>query len=213
MATIGLRNLYYVPITEDADGFETYGQPIRLALAISANLSVELAEATLYADDGAAVIIKDFKSGTLALGVDDIGQEKAAALLGAVIDQNGVMVNTDMDNPNYVAIGFEAVTANKKLRKFWLPRVLFAVPSTELETKGDSINFKTPTLNGIVTRRNKPDASGSRPWKYEVTEGNVGVSQQVLDGWFNAVYDSDTTVTPPTEPPTEPENPDGGSAE
>ncbi len=44
-----------------------------LAKAISAELSVELAEATLYADDGAAEIVKEFKSGTLTLGIDDIG--------------------------------------------------------------------------------------------------------------------------------------------
>ena len=57
MATIGLDMLYYAPITEDADGDETYGTPAKLAKAISADLSVELAEATLYADDGAAEVV------------------------------------------------------------------------------------------------------------------------------------------------------------
>ena len=46
MATIGLDKLYYAPITEDAVGEETYGTPVQLAKAISADLSVELAEAT-----------------------------------------------------------------------------------------------------------------------------------------------------------------------
>ena len=41
---------------------------------MTAELSVELAEATLYADDGAAEVVKEFQSGTLTLGVDDIGQ-------------------------------------------------------------------------------------------------------------------------------------------
>lgn len=56
MATIGLDKLYYAPITEDSDGEETYGTPVKLAKAMTVDLSVELAEATLYADDGAAVI-------------------------------------------------------------------------------------------------------------------------------------------------------------
>ena len=73
MATIGLDKLYYSKITEDASGNETYATPTVLAKAISAELSVELAEATLYADDVAAEIVKEFKSGTLTLGVDDIG--------------------------------------------------------------------------------------------------------------------------------------------
>ena len=77
MATIGLDKLYYAPITEDAVGEETYGTPVQLARAISADLSVELAEATLYADDGASEIVKEFKSGTLSLGVDDIGAATA----------------------------------------------------------------------------------------------------------------------------------------
>lgn len=51
MATIGLDRLYYSKITEDANGEETYGTPIILAKAITAELSVELVEAILYADD------------------------------------------------------------------------------------------------------------------------------------------------------------------
>ena len=63
MATIGLDKLYYAKITEDASGEETYANPVQLAKAMTAELSVELAEATLYADDGAAEIVKEFKSG------------------------------------------------------------------------------------------------------------------------------------------------------
>ena len=62
MATIGLDKLYYAKITEGEDGSETYGSPVQLAKAMSAELSVELAEATLYADDGAAEIVKEFKA-------------------------------------------------------------------------------------------------------------------------------------------------------
>ena len=72
MATIGLDKLFYAKITEDDNGGETYATPMQMAKAMSADLSVELAEATLYADDGAAEIVKEFKSGTLSLGVDDI---------------------------------------------------------------------------------------------------------------------------------------------
>src|SRR5699024_12195018 len=61
MATIGLDKLYYATITDDENGEEIYGTPTQLAKAISAELSVELAEATLYADDGAAEIVKEFK--------------------------------------------------------------------------------------------------------------------------------------------------------
>ena len=78
MATIGLDSLYYSKITEGANGAETYGTPVVLAKAINADLSVELNEAILYADDGAAEIVKEFKSGTLSLGIDDIGASVAS---------------------------------------------------------------------------------------------------------------------------------------
>ena len=86
MATIGLDKLFYSKITEDASGNETYEKPKQLAKAISADLSVELNEATLYADDGQAEAVKEFKSGTLSLGIDDIGQAVAADLVGATIE-------------------------------------------------------------------------------------------------------------------------------
>ena len=73
MATIGLDSLYYAKITEDQNGIETYGTPKVLAKAMTAELSVELIEAILYADDGASEVVKEFKSGALTLGIDDIG--------------------------------------------------------------------------------------------------------------------------------------------
>lgn len=97
MATIGLDKLFYAEITEDSDGNETYGVPASLAKAISADLSVELAEATLYADDGASEIVKEFKSGTLSLGIDDIGNDAASVLTGATIDSNNVVISTSED--------------------------------------------------------------------------------------------------------------------
>lgn len=143
MATIGLDKLYYAPITEGTNGEETYGTPVQLAKAISADLSIELAEATLYADDGASEVVKEFKSGTLSLGVDDIGATTAAALTGVTIDTNKVIVSTSEDAAPYVAIGFRAKKANGKYKYFWLYRVKFGIPATNLATKGDSITFYT----------------------------------------------------------------------
>ena len=189
MATIGLDKLYYAPITESATGDETYGVPAILAKAISAELSVELAEATLYADDGAAEIVKEFKSGTLSLGVDDIGAAIASVLTGATIDSNQVIISASEDGGAPVAIGFRAKKSNGKYRYFWLYRVKFGIPATNLATKGDSITFSTPTIEGTVLRRNKTDTSGKHPWKAEVTEGDESVSAETISGWYTTVYE------------------------
>ena len=190
MATIGLDKLFYAPITEaPATGEETYGTPIMLAKAISAELSIELAEATLWADDSAAEVIKEFKSGKLALGIDDIGRKAAEDLTGAVSDDNGVLVSSSEDNGKPVAIGFRAKKANGKYRYVWLYKVKFAVPSDSLATKGDSITFQTPKVEGMVMRRSKPDGNGRHPWKSEVTESDTGVENNTITGWYTKVYE------------------------
>ncbi len=189
MATIGLDKLFYAKITEDASGDETYGEPMPLAKAISADLSVELAEAILYADDGAAEIVKEFKSGKLTLGVADIGASAASDLTGASIDANGVVISASEDGGKPVAIGFRAKKSNGKYRYFWLYKVTFGIPSTALATKGDSITFNTPTIEGTVTRRNKEDASGNHPWKAEVTDGDEGVAAATITNWYKQVYE------------------------
>ena len=189
MATIGLDKLYYAKITEDEVGNETYEVPKTLAKAVSAELSVELAEATLYADDSAAEIVKEFKSGTLTLGVDDIGIEIASDLTGAQIDRNNVLISAGQDAGSPVAIGFRAKKSNGKYKYYWLYRVKFGIPAASLATKGDSISFSTPSIEGTVLCRNKPDASGKHPWKAEVTEGDKGVTETVIADWYKSVYE------------------------
>ena len=194
MATIGLDKLYYAKITEDENGNETYATPVQLAKAMNADLSVELAEATLYADDGAAEIVKEFKNGTLSLGVDDVGAAVASDLTGATIDANGVVVSTSEDGGDPVAVGFRAKKSNGKYRYFWLYRVKFGIPATNLATKGDSITFSTPTIEGTILRRNKVDGNGKHPWKAEVTEGDSAVTADTITNWYKEVYEPSYTT-------------------
>lgn len=189
MATIGLDRLYYAKITEGENGEETYATPTPLAKAISAELSVELAEAILYADDGAAEIVKEFKNGTLALGIDDIGSTVASDLTGATIDDNHVLISTSEDGGAPVAVGFRAKKANGKYKYYWLYKVKFGIPATNLATKGDSITFSTPTIEGTIMRRNKLDAKGKHPWKAEVTEGDTEVTAETITNWYKNVYE------------------------
>lgn len=193
MATIGLDKLFYSKITEDEDGNETYAVPVSLAKAMTAELSVELAEATLYADDGAAEIVKEFQSGTLSLGVDDIGAAVAEDLTGAKIDDNKVLISASEDGGAPVAVGFRAKKANGKYRYFWLYRVKFGIPATNLTTKGESIEFSTPTIEGTVLRRNKVDSKGNHPWKAEVSEDDTGVAADTISNWYKEVYEPEFT--------------------
>ena len=148
-----------------------------------------MAEATLYADDMAVEVVKEFQSGTITLGIDDIGTTAASELTGAVIDENNVLVSSSEDITKPVAIGFRAKRSSGKYSYFWIYRVKFGVPSTSLETKGDIINFQTPSIEGTILPRNKANSAGKHPWKAEATEGDTGVDPETITGWFNSVYE------------------------
>ena len=220
MATIGLDKLYFAPITLSANGYESYGTPVQLAKAISASLTVELAEGTLYADDALSEKVSEFKSGKLSLGVDDIGIQAARILTGATVDQNGVLVSSTEDTPMPVAIGFRAKKSDCTYRYYWLYKVLFSVPGAELNKKGDSISFSTSKIEGTIMRRNKPDIKGRHLWKVEADEGqtaasddmtsgvlsmirqaNMGLAQagadmaSVIEHWYDAVYEPTYPIT------------------
>ena len=189
MATIGLDGLYYSKITEGTGGAETYGTPVRLAKAIKADITINANSEPLYADDGISEQVDEFKDGTISLGVDDIGSAVAVDLVGVTVDNNGVVISTSEDVANYVAVGFRARKSNGKYRYFWLYRVKFSVPAVNLATKAGTITFSTPTIEGKIMRRNKPDTRGRYPWKAEVTDGEPGVSAATVSGWFSAVYE------------------------
>lgn len=194
MATIGLKNLYYAPITEAADGTETYGTPVVLAKAISANIEINSDVATLYADDGADVIIREFTSGTLTLGTNNLSSDALEALVGAEVDSKGVLVQRGEDQPKPVAIGFQAKTAKGGYKYFWLYRVVFGAPGDNLNTKGETIEFATPEIEGTFTRRNKVDTHGDHPYKVSIDSDEAGADATTISGWFSAVYEP--TYTP-----------------
>lgn len=194
MATIGLDKMYYATITEDANGNETYETPVALAPAISADLEVEINEAILYAEDGISDAVKEFKTGSLTLGVKEIGSTAASDLTGAVIDKNGVVISHSEGGGKPVAVGFRAQKPDGTYRYFWLYKVKFAIPATNLVTKGDSITFSTPSIEGTIMRRNKVDAKGKHPWKAEGNEGESGVSPAVITSWYDEVYEPTYTA-------------------
>ena len=194
MSTIGLDSLYYATITEGTDGSETYGTPAILAQAIKADLSAELTEGTLYADDAAVEIVKEFKQGKISLNVRDLGSAKAAALLGATVDNKGALVSRAEDVAKPVAIGFRARKSNGKYVYYWLYRVVFGIPADSLQTKGDGISFATPTIEGTITRRNKLDAQNKHPWRATIDESESGANATTITNWFKSVYEPTYTA-------------------
>ena len=164
MATIGLRDLYRAPITIGTDGAEDYGTPVRMAKAISAEISVE--------------VVKEFVSGEITLNVNDLLPADLAALLGQKQDTDKVVYGSDTDEAPYTAIGFRAKKAGGTYKYIWLYKVKFAIPDENYTTKGDSIEFTTPEIVGQFIKRS------DGLWKAEhVAEP----TNSVAAAWFTSV--------------------------
>lgn len=155
MAKIGLK--YPVYKTESTAGV--------IGKAIQADISITVNDVKLYADDAVAESDKSFQNGTITLGIDDLSDTVQTAFLGHAVS-DGEITAKGTDNNPYVGIGFygtKRVNNVNKFRAIWLPKVQFAEPNDSNSTKGESVVFNTPTLEGTIML----DANGN--WKQEKT--------------------------------------------
>lgn len=151
--TIGLKDLVYSLPTEGEGGAVTYGAPKKLAEIMTADLSVTVAEGTLYADDAVSESVKEFAKGALKLGIKDLETETVGELLGQQVDDDKVIYGGAEDEPPYVAVGFRARKKGNVYRYIWLYRVKFKIPNEKFQTKGESIQFNTPEIEGEFFKR------------------------------------------------------------
>ena len=155
MALIGLNNFWYSKLTEAADGTPTFDGAKSLGKAVSCSVSITNNSAELYADDALAESDTSFQSGTVTLGVDDDRESTFADLLGHDIDESGEVVYNTNDVAPYVAIAriLVKMVSNVTLYKVKiLYKVKFAEPSEDENTKGESVEFSTPSIEGKIAQ-------------------------------------------------------------
>lgn len=153
MANIGLTNIWFSELTEAADGTPSYNGAKNLGKAVSCSVSITNNEAKLYGDDALAESDTSFASGTITLGVTDDDDTVFAPLLGHTIDASGEVVKTSTDVAPYVGCGrivTKMVNGAYKYKVEFLYKIKFAEPSKDENTKGESIEFATPSVEGVI---------------------------------------------------------------
>lgn len=155
MANIGLTNIWFSNLTEAADGTATYDGAKNLGKAVSCSVSITNNEAKLYGDDTLAESDTSFASGTITLGVTDDDDTVFAPLLGHELDaETGEVIKTSNDAAPYVGVGrivTKMVNGTYKYKVEFLYKVKFAEPSKDETTKGESIEFSTPSVEGLIS--------------------------------------------------------------
>jgi len=179
MASIGLRRFRYALLNTDG---ETYGTIKTMAGAISSSCSPSIAEATLYADDSTKEYATSFQSATLTLGIDDDDDTIFAEILGkTIVTESGLVTSSINDVPPYVGFGHIVTKMIDNIQKYkveWFPKVKFKPFIPEASTKGDSLEFKTPTVEGLVI------ANDAGVWEKHQTFLTEAEAITALDGFF-----------------------------
>lgn len=178
MAKIGLRNLRYSKL-DTSDNVTTASN---FGKAIDCKVSIEKNSAELHADDGLAESDYSFKKGTIDLTVDDEG-ETFADVLGHQTSADGEVVRSDNDVAPYVAIGrilTKQVNGVKSYKVEFLHKVKFSEPNADEKTKGESIEFGTSAISGVIHKL----ANGN--WSKYKTFTTYEEASTYLDGLLTA---------------------------
>lgn len=189
MAKIGLRNFLFGILTEETDGTATYGVAQKPAKAISCKVDISNNDAKLYADDGLAESDTTFQSGTVTLGIDDEDDTMLATLLGHQIT-SGEIVRNATDVAPYVGLGrivTKLVNGVYKYKVEFLKKVKFSEPSQENDTKGESVEFGTSEIEGLVS------ALANGEWSASKTFNTMAEAQEYLESFFGGA--TPATVT------------------
>lgn len=149
MAQIGLRHFKYSPLDKNGK----YTGVNEMVGAIKSTPSLNVAEADLYADDTVVESASEVTKGTLSLTVADDDDAIFAPLLGHDTTEDGEVLKSSDDVAPYVGFGrvlVKMVNGVKKYKAEFFLKVKFKPFANEGNTKGESIEFQTPTVEGTI---------------------------------------------------------------
>lgn len=189
MAIKGLSKLVVGKYAYDESTVK-YTEPQAVQKMVEYSLALNQSENNpLYADNGEAENDKGtFQNGELSITTDDLTQEVSVMILGTKENEEVTydtsktvteQVYDDSMNPPDLGVGFIELHQNKgvdKYRAIFLHKVFFNVPEQAATTKGEQVEWQTPTITGVVQRSEASDANGRHPW--------------MTDAWFDSEDDA-----------------------
>ena len=181
MSLVGISNFHYSLLTKDDESGAAYGNMKKIAGLISVNINPASASETLYADNGPFETATTLGEIEVSINVADLSLQQQADLLGHKIE-NGMMVGKASDDAPYVGCAFESLKANGKIRYVKLLKGKFAEPQEQTNTKGDKIEFQTPTITGKFVCR-----ACDKAWKKVADEDGEGFTAGIAEKWYESM--------------------------
>ena len=188
MAQIGLRTFRYAKLNED---LRTYASPATLAGAIETKVSLNIAEAKLFADDTLKDKASEFVDATITMGVDNDDDAIFSPLLGEKTEDytpsggTGSAIKVYKSNVDDVPVYFgfgqvvvKRVSGKRVFKVEWCPKVQFKPYHNDATTKKDSLEFTTPSIEGSVFANEVGD------WRKRATFDTEAEANAFLDSLF-----------------------------
>lgn len=193
MATrIGVSNFVYAKMTTEdtAATAPAYSTPQAAPGLMSLNINPNGSTDTLFADDGPLETATTIGQVEVEIQKNYLSTKNKVDLLGKKTDSKGGLVSSSNDVPPWVAIGFKSLKSNGHYRYCWLYKGKFQDPEDNNETKGDSINWQSDTINGNFVRLMfgyTIDDETKFPYKYEMDEDDTTADTETIASWFTKV--------------------------
>jgi hypothetical protein len=206
MAKIGLRYLTYAKYQEETDPTTqevsyAYSGKRRVGKSISAELTVNNANATLFAEDGPDEKVSEFADAQLSIGVKDLDYQTQQDFYG----HKHIPADTNARKPEWLksnvndAAGYLGVafytpmyknnSGGKRTYEVWfLYKTSFGEPTLAFRTKERDITFTTPTTVGEMLMT--PDGD----WKLQSSFDTPQAAQHCIDQLFINIKPEDYVI-------------------
>ena len=177
----GLSNVHYALITDNG-GTLSYGTPTALNGAVNLSLDASGDQTDFFADNIAyfSTFANQGYSGSLEMAMLD--DTFLTTILGMTTDTNGAITEDASVTPREFALGFQ-IQGDDKNRKVWLYRCTCARPSVTADTKTETIEPNTDTLDLTVMPRLSDNLV-----KVQMTESASNTT--AFASFFDSVYEA-----------------------
>lgn len=169
MAKINIKNLHFATMsTEDTVSsnpvYSTVEKPT--VGMVSVDLSVNIAEAELYADGILWAKNSDFQNAECSLTLADLPMAMQATILGHTYDATEkTLIKKAGDVAPYIALGFEFEMQDNSKMCVWMYKGKANPVSMSGETKGENISYGTNDLS-ITFAALKGTGDNTGRWQY-----------------------------------------------
>ena len=163
----------------------TYSEPYVADKAVEYGISWTTSDNNpFYADNGIAENDKStFQSGELTLQTADLPQELSLKILGlkeatfsydTSKQADEAVYDDDLKSP-YLCFGIidlHQINDKDTYRAVFLPKIYFNIPEEAATTKGESVEWQTREITGVIMRSDQVDSNYKHPW--------------MIDAWFDS---------------------------